>query len=237
VSDWSGRQALVTGASGAIGAAVARRLAAAGVRVALCGRDVDRLHEAARSLPLAGELLAADFTAGEELAALLARARDAFAELDLLVHAAGLLEPGNVEESTLEALDRQWSVHLRAPWELTRALLPALRRSRGQIAFVNSSVTARPGLAGYAATKSAQRAFADCLRQEVNRDGVRVLSVFPGRTASAMLESFLRHRGEPWEPERLMRPDDVAQALVAALELPRSAAVTEIHLRPMQPPA
>jgi len=227
----------VTGASGAIGSAIARRLAAAGARVALSGRDGDRLERLAAAIAGGAEPMPADLTragAAEELAA---RALRALGGLDLLVHAAGALEPGRVEASGLDALDRQLEVNLRAPWALTRALLPELRRREGQIAFVNSTVTARSGLAAYAASKAALKAFADGLRQEINADGVRVLSIYPGRTASALLEELARASGESWDPERLMRPDDVAQALVAALELPRTAEVTEVFLRPMRPPA
>ena len=63
-----------------------------------------------------------------------------------------------------------------------------------------------------------------------------MLSVYPGRTASAMQEGVARAEGKPYDPARLMRPEDVARAVVAALELPRSAEITDLHLRPMAPP-
>jgi NADP-dependent 3-hydroxy acid dehydrogenase YdfG len=233
---WRRRTALVTGASGAIGSAIARRLAAGGARVAVSGRDGERLARLAGELGGGAEPLPADLVAPGAAEELAARALVALGGLDLLVHAAGTLEPGRLEAAGLDALDRQLDVNLRAPWALTRALLAELARRQGQIAFVNSSVTPRAGLAAYAASKSALKAFADSLRQEVNSAGVRVVSVYPGRTASALLEALVRTSGEEWDPERLMRPDDVAQALLAALELPRTAEVTEIHLRPMQPP-
>jgi len=118
---------------------------------------------------------------------------------------------------------------------VTQALLPALGRGSGQVVFLNSSsgVAARGGLAAYAASKHALKALADSLRDEVNTLGVRVLSLYPGRTATPMQEALFAHEGRPFTPERLLQPEDVAKALLAAVELPRTAEVTDLHLRPM----
>ena len=103
--------------------------------------------------------------------------------------------------------------------------------------FVSSSagLTPRAGVSAYAASKAALTALATALREEVNRDGVRVLTVYPGRTAGKMQEQVKAFEGKPYEPERLVQPEDVAQATIAALELPRTAELTDLHLRPMQP--
>lgn len=236
MSSWPGKKALVTGASGAIGAAVAGRLTDVGVQVAVSGRDRDRLGQVAAALGKRARPYPADLANLVEARALAGRVLVDLGELDLLIHGAGALELGEVETMGVDALDRLLAVNLRAPWILTRALLPGLVARRGQIAFVNSSVSARPGLAAYAASKHALRAFADSLRQEVNARGVRVISVYPGRTASAMTESLSRQLQEPYEPAEMLRPEDVAMALMAALEMPDSAEVTDVHLRPARPP-
>jgi NADP-dependent 3-hydroxy acid dehydrogenase YdfG len=107
---------------------------------------------------------------------------------------------------------------------------------RGQIVFINSSVglRARAGVGQYAATKHALKALADSLREEVNASGVRVISVYPGQTASPMQADLYEAAQKIYTPERLLQASDVAEVVVCALSLPRSAEVTDIALRPMQ---
>jgi len=88
-------------------------------------------------------------------------------------------------------------------------------------------------LAQYAATKYALRAIADSLREEVNDKGVRVTSVYPGRTSSAMQAGVHAQEGRVYRPELLMQPDDVATVVMAALSLPRTAEMTDVSIRPM----
>lgn len=237
----AGQAALVTGASGAIGGAIADGLARAGAALLLNGRDRERLEAAAaraRDLGAAGaHAWPADLAADGAAAELAARARETLGGVDVLVHALGLFAAGTIAEGTLEDLDRQYRVNLRAPWALTRALLPALEERRGQVVFINSSAglhPARGAWGAYAATKHALRALADSLRDEVNRQGVRVISVYPGRTASAMQEQVKEWEGRPYHPERLLQPADVAAAVLSALSLPRTAEVTDLSVRPMQ---
>jgi NADP-dependent 3-hydroxy acid dehydrogenase YdfG len=92
---------------------------------------------------------------------------------------------------------------------------------------------ARAGWVAYAASKHALRAVADGLRDEVHARGVRVISVFPGRTATPMQEEVQRYEGNDYDPERFLQPDDVAAAVLNALALPRTAEITDLHVRPM----
>jgi NADP-dependent 3-hydroxy acid dehydrogenase YdfG len=156
----------------------------------------------------------------------------------VLVHSAGVISLGTVESAPVEDLDRHYQINVRAPYLLTQALLPLLRSHQGQIVFVNSSaaVSARAKVSQYAATKAALKALADSLRDEVNPDGIRVLSVFPGRTASPMQQAVHEMLDESYRPERLLQPEDVAAAVVSALRMPRSAEVTEINVRPLAKP-
>ena len=113
-----------------------------------------------------------------------------------------------------------------------------LKARQGQIVFINSSVGlgAKANVGQYAATKHALKAIADSLREEVNGDGVRVLSVFVGRTATRMQEAIHGMEGRAYRPERLMRPEDVATVVINVLSLPRSAEVTDIVMRPLAKP-
>ena len=114
--------------------------------------------------------------------------------------------------------------------------MPFLIKGRGQIVVINSSTglaVNRPEIAQYAATKHALRAIADSVRAEVNQKGIRVLSVYLGRTATPMQEALYRREARPYDPEKLLQPEDVATMVLAALALPPTAEVTDISIRPM----
>jgi short-subunit dehydrogenase len=236
----AGQVALVTGASGGIGGAIARTLAASGADLLLHGRDEERLEAQAVSTRRAAsrprvETWGGDLADRETVRELARRATSLFGAVDVLVHAAGAFHMGSFDETPAAELDRQVRINLRAPYVLTRALLPSLRERHGQVVFVNSSVTGRARVGAYAASKHALKAFADSLRDEVNRDDVRVVSVFPGRTASAMQKRIHELEGRAYDAARLLQPGDVAAAILNALILPRTAEVTDLHIRPMRP--
>ena len=231
--------AVITGASGGIGHAVARALARPGMSLCLIGRDPARLDRCGRAIEGAAERSfthAADLSSDEGIRGLVERVEAEGGRLDVLVHAAGSLALGSVEDATARDLDEQLRVNLRAPFVLTQAFLPLLRRSQGQVVFVNSSAGLVPAADNvlYAATKSALRSLADGIRTHVNPWGIRVLSVFPGRTATAMQEAVCRFEGRDYEPANLLRPEDVAEIILASLSLPRTAEVTEITIRPLR---
>jgi short-subunit dehydrogenase len=232
--------AVITGASSGIGHALARRLVGEATSLFLIARGAERLEAVAAELRGAGaavRTLRCDISCESELRAATASILGAGA-VDLLVHSAGSIVTRGFAHATVEDFDRQWHTNVRGPFLLTQLLLPSLRARRGQVVFINSSagLHAAPGVSQYAATKHALRALADSLRGEVNRDGVRVLSVFPGRTATPMQVELHRLEGRRYDPEALLQPDDVAAATLAALRLPRSAEVTDVRLRPMSPP-
>jgi NADP-dependent 3-hydroxy acid dehydrogenase YdfG len=201
------------------------------------GRDREALEAAAaeggggRRVPLV-----ADLARDEEIGELARRAEAELGGVAVLVHAAGLHAMGPVAEAPVASLDAQLAVNLRAPYLLTQALLPALVASQGDVVFVNSSAgrAARGGVSGYAASKHALRGLADALRDEVNALGVRVLSVYPGRTATPGQAAIFAEEGRPYRPEMLLQADDVAAAVAGAIALPRTAEITEIMIRPMR---
>jgi short-subunit dehydrogenase len=241
MSESNGRSALVTGASGGIGAAVAVALAGEVERLVLSGRDSGRLEEVAERARERGasevEVFAADLADEAALRALSWRAGERLGGLDILVHSIGLFRGGRPSEAPVADLDDQLRVNLRVPYLLTQLLLPWLLPQKGQIVFVNSSAgfhPARSHFSAYAASKHALRAYADALREEVNKQGVRVMTVYPGRTASAMQQEVHRVEGREYDPARFLQPADVASALVHALGLPRTAELTDLHIRPMQ---
>jgi NADP-dependent 3-hydroxy acid dehydrogenase YdfG len=140
-----------------------------------------------------------------------------------------------VETAPVEDLDRLYQVNLRGPYLLTQAVLGLLKAHRGQVVFLNSTVglEARGQVAQYAASKHSLRALADSLRDEVNGDGIRVLSLYLGRTATPMQAQVFKNENRDYRPELLLQPEDVATVLINALTLPRTAEVTEIRMRPL----
>lgn len=227
----------MTGATSGIGRAVAMALAKPGWRLSLIGRDRARLEEATADAirrGAAADRVAVDLSSAEALERCAARLRETLPRIDVLVHAAGRFCRGSLEAMTPAEFDALYATNVRAPWQLTRELLPLLRASRGQVVFVNSSaVFTHPIHCGaYVASKAALLGIADALRVEVNQAGVRVLSVFPGRTATPMQEDIHRAEGTLYRPERLLQADDVATAVMAALTMPPTAEVTDIRIRP-----
>lgn len=240
----AGRNAVVTGASGGIGRAIALRLIAEGARVTAVGRNKERLESLLSAASAGSDPAAAggdaaimlrqvDLTDDKSRSALVAELSDG-ARVDLLVHSAGAHSRGAHNDALIQSLDDLYGSNVRAPYALIQELLPMLRAGGGDIVVVNSTqgVRAAGDVGQYAATQHAMRAITDSLRQEVNKDGVRVCSIHLGRAATPMQQAILREEGRPYMPELLLQPADVATVVVTVAGLPAAAEVTEIHLRP-----
>jgi NADP-dependent 3-hydroxy acid dehydrogenase YdfG len=214
-------------------------LARENVKVCSVGRNPDRLAETvAAARPFAPmKSFELDLVDDRNLQSLVVYLERHGGKLDILVHSAGIIHQNTIESGPIEDLDVQYATNVRAPYLLTQRLLQLLTAARGQVAFINSSVglaATRANVGQYAATKHALKAIADSLREEVNPRGIRVLTVYLGRTATPMQEEVSRQEGKAYRPEALLQPEDVALVVVHALTLPSSAEVTDISIRPMQ---
>jgi NADP-dependent 3-hydroxy acid dehydrogenase YdfG len=234
----AGNVAVVTGATSGIGRAIALALSRQGVQVYAIGRDPKRLAEtveAAREFsPITGVQI--DLATDGSSFSIVRQLQDKTEGLDILVHSAGLIHQDTMEHARVEDLDAQYAINVRAPYILTKSLLPFIKSNQGQIVFVNSSAglsAKRPEVGQYAATKHALKAIADSLREEVNPRGIRVLSIYLGRTATPMQEALYRKEGKDYHPGSLIQPHDVACAVVQALMLPVTVEVTDVSMRPM----
>lgn len=236
-SPLAGRKALVTGAGRGIGRALAIRLASLGADVICVARTKTELDE---TVTLAGHkaiALSCDIGSDSARAEILARIQKSGGSLDILVHSAGIMRTGTVYTVDLADFDALFAVNVRAPYALTKLLLPLLKEAKGEIVFVNSSIIRAANIAGrgvFAASQAALKALTDSVRDEVNADDVRVMSVMPGTTATPRQKALAAEYGRIYKPERLLQPEDVAQAIGAALLLPRTAELTELFVRPMQ---
>jgi NADP-dependent 3-hydroxy acid dehydrogenase YdfG len=229
--------AVVTGASSGIGKSIALELAKEGVKLCLLGRNPQRLEviaeTAGKDSPLV-KCYAVDLAKDADIKELQQKLNSDFEKIHILIHSAGLTSLGRLEFSSVGDFDRQYQTNVRAPFLLTQTLLPMLKSGKGQIVFINSSAGLKAGLNNgqYAATKSALKSIADSFRNELNTEGIRVLSVYPGRTATPMQETITKKEGREYYPELLLQSEDIAVTVVNAIRMPRSSEITDIHIRP-----
>ena len=208
-----GTTILLTGATGGIGQAIARALAARGGRLILTGRRADVLEPLAQEL--GGRALAADLADRDAPARLVAEA----GEVDLLVANAALPASGTLDDYTLEQVDRALDVNLRAPIALAKLLAePMAARGRGHLVFISSlsGKSAQPGGSLYSATKFGLRGFALGLREDLRDRGVGVSTVFPGFIRDAGM--FAEAGVELPRGVGTRTPDDVAAGVLRAIE-------------------
>src|SRR4029077_17266440 len=225
---------VVTGANSVIGKAIALALAAHGATVCLVGRRMEALQLVAEQASNGSGCYQANLGVDSDIAALVTNLNQDVKGIDILVHSAGVIQLSSFECGSPDQLDWHYKVNVRAPYLLTQGLLPVIKARQGQIVFVNSTAGLRAGAnaSQYASTKHALKALADSLREEVNAAGVRVLSLFLGRTASPMQATVHEMEHRKYNPELLMQPEDVAAVVINALTLPRTAEVTEVSMRP-----
>jgi NADP-dependent 3-hydroxy acid dehydrogenase YdfG len=238
----AGKTAVVTGASSGIGEATARLLAQEGCNVVLAARREDRLNALAAEL---GEgVLAAptDVTDPAACAALVARTVERFGSLDILVNNAGLGLYGSIADGDPEDWRRMFDVNVLGVLYTTRAAVrQMLRQGSGEVVFVSSLAGRRvPRADGtvYAATKHAITAVAEGLRMDVHEKGIRVINVEPGLVRTEFPESSYPS-AEEYYAEKDYAPleaEDVAAAVLYAVEQPPRVSVNEIVVRSTEQP-
>ncbi|MFE2357429.1 SDR family oxidoreductase [Streptomyces parvulus] len=223
---------VITGAGSGIGAAVARRLHERGDEIVLHARDAGRAKELAAAHPGA-KTLVGDLADPEKLSWAFSH-QTLPDRVDSLLHIAGVVDLGTVGDLTPKTWRHQLAVNLIAPAELTRLFLPQLRVAQGQVVFVNSGsgLNAHAGWSAYGASKHGLKALADALRQEEHAGGVRVTSVYPGRTASPMQAKVHQQEGKEYDPSKWIDPESVATTILTALDLPRDAEINDLTVRP-----
>ncbi|KHG66266.1 short-chain dehydrogenase [Thermus sp. 2.9] len=226
------RVALISGASRGIGEATARLLHAQGYRVGLFARDEARLSALARELGEGALPLPGDVRRLGDWERAVAALEEAFGGVSALVNNAGIgiLKPlAELSEAEVrEVLD----VNLVGPFLGLKAALPALKRARGVVVNVGSLAGKNPfkGGAAYNASKFGLLGLMGAAMLELREEGVRVVNVLPGSVDTGFAGNT---PGAAWK----LAPEDVAKAILFALEMPERALVSEIELRPTQPPA
>uniref|UniRef100_A0A1L8EDH6 Ketoreductase domain-containing protein n=4 Tax=Haematobia irritans TaxID=7368 RepID=A0A1L8EDH6_HAEIR len=182
--NFSGKVVLITGASSGIGAATAQEFAKLGARVVLVGRNVDKLKETAEKCVNSDVhlQLPADMTKEQDVERILKETIDKFQQLDVLVNAAGIIENGSIENTSLEQFDRVMNTNMRSLYYLTMLAVPELKKTKGNIVNISSVCGLRsfPNVLAYNISKSAVDQFTRCVALELALSGVRCNSVNPG---------------------------------------------------------
>jgi NADP-dependent 3-hydroxy acid dehydrogenase YdfG len=230
--------ALITGATEGIGRAIAFTLGGAGYAVGVCARTPSRLRA------LLDELAAANIRAAGhpgdvglegDAAAVVAKVAGALGPVDVLVNNAGVAILKPFEQLTLDDWDTTMATNLRSLFLVTREVLPGMRaRRRGTIVNI-ASLAGRNGFAGgsaYTASKHATLGFGRSLMLEARKDNVRIITICPGSVDTPLIrnQSVLSPN-----LERILRPQDIADTVLAALALPERATVSELDIRPTNP--
>ena len=213
--DLNGRRALITGAGGGIGRAIALRLAEAGMKLALVGRDAQKLVRTAAltGCPLDMLVLPVDLTKPGGIDDVMRILSGHFKGLDVLVNNAGAALSRPFEETTLGDFDRIMAINVRAPFELCRRCLPLLRQSDCPTIINMGSVVSHKGYAlqsAYAASKHALLGMTRALAKEVAPEGIRVHMLSPGGVFTDMV--------------RVARPDLTEEGMIAPEEIAELAA-------------
>lgn len=223
-------QAVVTGATGGIGRAVALALRDAGHRVLALGRDPAALADlAAQGLVVR----ALDLTDASALPAAL----DGW-DPDVLVNNAGMMPPlGPFQDLGPAEIDRAVSVNLTSALHLTRLVVPGMcARGRGHVFFTGSTAGHAPfaNLALYCATKAAIGGFAQALRLDLASHGVRVTEIVAGRVETGLYRDLLppEARAAMYEGQTALQPEDVARMLVSVLDMPPHVDVARFDILP-----
>lgn len=228
---------VVTGATEGIGRAIAVALGRSGARVAICARTAKTVDATVAELVASGcdaigqVCDVADEAAVAAFAAFVGRERG---DASVVVNNAGIGKFAPLRELSLADWDRTMAVNVRSLFLVTRAFLPALERTKGAVVNI-ASLAGKNGLEGgtaYSASKHAVLGFSKSLMLETRKQGMRVIAVCPGSVDTPFMDKQSRMRPNR---DRVLRAEDVAQAVVAALSLPDHAMMSELDIRPTNP--
>jgi NADP-dependent 3-hydroxy acid dehydrogenase YdfG len=230
--------ALVTGGGSGIGLAVAQAFLHEGARVAIAGRNADRLRQAAQTLQAGDRLLTcpADVADPQQVETMVQQVNARLGPIDIVVNNAGVnLKERTFRELTPEAWQRLLRANLDGAFYVTQAVLPAMLQRRDGILIYISSIAGKRasplGGTAYSASKFGMSALGLCLAAEEKDSGIRVSVIYPGEVDTPILES----RPNPVSPEQrqqILQPEDVAAAAVFVATLPPRVSVPELVIKP-----
>jgi NADP-dependent 3-hydroxy acid dehydrogenase YdfG len=233
----TGRVAVITGASSGIGEATARALAADGHRLALLARRSDRIEALANELGNGSIAVEADVTDRDAMVAAAKRVQDEIGSVDILMNNAGVMLLAPFSSDQRAELRQMIEVNLLGAITATEVFLDQLRDGGGDLINISSVAgrTARPGNAGYAATKWGLNGWSESLRQELQPD-VRVIVIEPGAVATELTDHITHPEtkagAEHMYEQTSISAQDIAQVIAFAVSRPQNVSLNEILIRP-----
>jgi len=229
-----GRKALVVGASGGMGRAIATALSAEGVSCALIGRDQGKTTEAAVACAEAGTPaypIVRDIGQIETIEYAVRNAIEELGGLNILINCAGIYVAAKAHEVDLAAWDEKLDINFRAIYHLARHALPEINKTPGGAIIGIGSITSPYAGAGmHLAATRALAGFAEALFEDVRESGTKVCTIRPGFVNTSMAAS------DRLDPALMIQPDDIARTVLFVLTMPETACPTEITIRPQRSP-
>jgi len=229
-----GKKALVVGAYGGMGKAVALALAREGVACALMGRSRGRLAETVDACADAGTPaipIACDIAQTATIKGAVGRAIESLGGLNFLVNCAGVYELTRADDGEMETWDQVLDVNLKGTYHLARYALPEINKSpAGAVIKIGSIPSAYSGAGPFLATSRGLDGFADAMFEDIREYGTKVCIIRPGFVNTEMVSM------DRLDPARMIQPEDIARAVLFVLTMPENACPTEITIRPQRSP-
>ncbi|MXV94244.1 MAG: SDR family oxidoreductase [Chloroflexi bacterium] len=233
----AGKVALITGASSGIGEAMARAMAAAGCKLTLAARSLDKLNALADELDCATLAVGADMTQPAEIQTMVARTIEAFGTVDVLFANDVIYIPGDFGDGDMDALARLLTINVEAVMRCAHAVIPHMRAQANGDIVVTSSIAGFSDIHWepvYSASKNAIQTFVHTLRRQLAGDGIRVMSLAPGQVANPLWGFY-----EAAEIERVsqgerthLTSEDCADALLFMLSQPAHVTIRDLVILP-----
>lgn len=232
----TGKVAIVTGGTRGIGRAIAEALLREGVQVAICGRAAETVEKARAELSGVGKLYAAtaDVTDPKAVAEFFAAVEREFGGLDILVNNAGQGVFRKVGEMTVEDWHRNIDLNLSGPFYCSREALALFAKRGGGFILNISSLAGKnafSGGAGYNASKFGLNGFSEAMMLDHRNDNVRVSYIMPGSVDTEFSDPSRRTGDTSWK----IAPEDVAEAALMVLRMPKRTMVSRVEIRPSRP--
>lgn len=231
--DLTGKIALITGASGGIGTAIATKLSSMGMHLVITAKNAEKLDMLKNEIEKSGtnvHTIVTDISDSHTSKQLIEETIHVFGKLDVLVNNAGYAISKSLEETTVDEWDQSMAVNARAPFFLCKKSIPYLRESKCATIVNISSVVGRLGYADqavYTASKHALMGFSKVLAKEVQSLGIRVHTIAPGGVATEMVTTM---RADI-DVTQLIQPDEIADIVEFLLKHRGNAVIDNINMR------
>jgi short-subunit dehydrogenase len=219
------KRILITGANRGIGREISNSLAALGHEIVAVARDEQLLRTLADENGCT--FISADLMRSDEIERIATWFEKNNKTIDTLIHCAGIARVGKISEMSWNAWQEVMAINLTAPFYLSRVMMPYITQP-GHIIFINSTAGLQtfPEWGAYCASKSGLKALADTLRQEVKENKIRVTSLYPASTDTALHDDLPYN----WNRKKMLKVDTIARAVVYCLEQPENVTINSIEL-------